>query len=127
MRMVVQYMWVTEVISGTGLFAVTEKNREKATEVRTALAAQLGDSPAMAERVVPKMVSAVIHTYCHSTSHKLWSFCLINILYMSYCKTEKVTWVYLLTDLCTKGERLLGTCNGEEPLHRQLLLAEDGG
>ncbi|XP_050706409.1 uncharacterized protein LOC126991775 isoform X1 [Eriocheir sinensis] len=59
MRRAVRYMWVTEVISGTGFFAVTEKSREKATEVRTALAAQLGESPTMAERVVPRMIYAL--------------------------------------------------------------------
>lgn len=53
-------MWVTEVFSGTGFFAVTEKGQEKAAEVKAALAAHLGDSPTMAEQVVPRMVSAVI-------------------------------------------------------------------
>lgn len=64
-----RYLWVTEVISGTGFYAMTEKDQEKAMEVKATLAAQLGDSPIMAEQVVPRMVSAVIHMYHYFFSH----------------------------------------------------------
>ncbi|XP_050720544.1 uncharacterized protein LOC127000641 isoform X4 [Eriocheir sinensis] len=59
MRTTIRYMWVTEVFSGTGFFAVTEKGQEKVAEVKAALAAQLGDSPTMAEQVVPRMICAL--------------------------------------------------------------------
>lgn len=39
----------------------------------------------------------------------------------------KIYLVGLPTDLCTEGEWHLGTCDCAEPLHRQLLLTEDGG
>lgn len=58
MRGGIRYVWVTEVSSGTSFYAMTKRDKEKADELKAIVAAQLGDSPTMAEHVVPRMVSA---------------------------------------------------------------------
>lgn len=57
-RCVTQQLWVTEVISGTGFFALTEKSKESAEELRSMLASEIGVSCMAVNNVVPRMVCA---------------------------------------------------------------------
>ena len=56
LRHATQQLWVTEVISGTGFYALTEENKESAEELRNILASEIGVSHMPVKTVVPRMV-----------------------------------------------------------------------
>ncbi|XP_045132461.1 uncharacterized protein LOC123516761 isoform X2 [Portunus trituberculatus] len=58
LRHATQQLWVTEVISGTGFYALTEENKESAEELRSILASEIGVSHMAVKTVVPRMVCA---------------------------------------------------------------------
>lgn len=93
MQQVTQQLLVTEVITGTGFYALTEKAKEEAVELRAVLAAEMGDSYTAAKRVVPRMVGALAYggmvaRYTNATSantYRLWDLMMhVCICVVSY-------------------------------------------
>ncbi|KAK8379491.1 hypothetical protein O3P69_019421 [Scylla paramamosain] len=58
LRHATQQLWVTEVISGTGFYALTEETKESAEELRGILASEIEVSHMAVKTVVPRMVCA---------------------------------------------------------------------
>ena len=60
-KQVMEQLWVTEVISGTGFYALSKLSKDKAMAQSAILADQMRDSYTSAERVIPRMVSGEAH------------------------------------------------------------------